>query len=164
MKGHRILNLDSKKEISRTDTRRTVDRAAATQPIIDLPTLTLARGAAVASGAIHTNLRTIGTGGRVVHSGLLIFLLVETMIGHGPHLRTDPARPPPSTVYRHGRISPLMTYGGRPGIGVETIIPATRLVIDTAQTTRRRTVTTASKEIHGGRRMITGRGLLRPLL
>jgi len=164
MKGHRILNLDSKKEISRTDTQRTVDRAAATQPIIDPPTLTLAKGAAVSSEAIHTNLRTIETGSQVVHNGLLIFLLAETMIGHGLHLRIDPARPPPSTVYRHGRISPLMTYGGRPGIGVETIIPATRLAIDTAQMTCRRTVTTGSKEIHGGRHMIVGRGLLRPLL
>jgi hypothetical protein len=146
------------------DTQRIVDRAAATPPIIDLPTLTPAKGAAVSSEAIHTNLRTIETGSQVVHNGLLIPLLAGTTIELGLHLRTDPARPPPNTVYRHVRISLLMTYGGRPGIGVETIIPVTSLVTDTAQTTCRHTVMTASKEIHGGRHMITGRGLLRPLL
>jgi len=163
MKGHRIPNSDFKKGISKPDTQRNVDRAAAIQPIIDLPILTLAKGAAVSSEAIHTNLRTIETGSQVVHNGLLISLLAETMIGHGLHLRIDPARPPPSTVYPHVRISPLMICGGRPGIGVETIIPVTSLVIDTARMTRRCTVTTASKVIHGGRHMITDRGPL-PLL
>ena len=164
MKGLRILNSDSKKGISKMDTQRTVDRAAATQPIIDLPTFTLATGAAVGSGAIHTNLRTIETGSQVVHNGLLISLLAETTIGHGLHLRIDPAQPPPNTVYRHVQISLHMTYGGRPGIGVEITIPVTSLVTGTTvQTTCRRIVTTAPMEIHGDRRTITGRGLLRLL-
>ena len=164
MKDHRTLKAGYKRGISETGTQRTVDRAAATQPIIDLPTLTLVKGAAASSRAIHTNLRTIGIGSRVVHNGLLIFLLAETMIGHGLHLRIDPVRPPPSTAYRHARTSPRMTCGGRLGIGVETIILVTNLVTDTTvQTTCHRTVTTALKEIHGGRLMITDRGLLPPL-
>ena len=110
------------------------------------------------------NLRTIETGSQVVHNGLLILPLAGITIGHGLRLRIDPVRPPPSIVYRHVQISPRMTCGGRPGIGVETTIPVTDLVIDTTvRTTCRRTVTTAPKEIRGGRRMNTGHGPLRLL-
>ena len=146
------------------DIQRTVDRAPATQPIIDLPTHTRAKGAAVSSEAIHTNLRTIETGSQVVHSGLLISPLVETTTGRGLHLRIDPARPPPSTAYRHAQTSPRMTYGGRLGIGAETTILATNIVTDTTvQMTCHRTVTTVLRETRGGRHTTTGRGLLRPI-
>lgn len=164
MKGHRIQSSGFKKGISGTVTRRTVDRAAATQPIIDLLTHTQAKGAAASSEAIHMNLRTIENGSQVVRNGLPTSPLAEIMTGHGLHLRIDPVRPPPSTAYRHARTSPRMTCGGRLGIGVETIILVTNLVTDTTvQTTCHRTVTTALKEIHGGRLMITDRGLLPPL-
>ena len=165
MKGRRILNSGSKKVISKMATQRTADRAAAIHHIIDLPTLTLAKGAAVRSEAIHTNLRTIETGSRVVDSDPLIFLLAENTRGHGLHLRTDPARPPPNTVYRHVRISLLTTCGGQPGIGVVIIILATSLATDTTvQMTHPRIVTTAPKEIHGGHHMIIGQGHPHPLL
>jgi len=160
-KGHRTLNSGFKRGILKTDTQRTVDRVAATQLIIDPPTLTLAKGVAVSSEVIHTNLRTIGTGSQVVHKGLPISPLAGTTIGHGLHLQIDPARLPPSTVYHHAQTSPRTTYGGRPGIGAETTILVTNLVTDTTvQTTCRRIVTTAPKEIRGGHPMTTGRGPL----
>ena len=164
MKGHRILNSGSKKGIIEMGTQRTVDRAAATQLIIDLPTHTQAKGPAASSEGIHTNLRAIETGSQVVHNGLLTYPLAENTTGHGLHLRIDPARPPPNTAYRHVQTSPRMTHEGRPGIGVGTIILVTNLAIDTTvQTTRRHIVTTVPKVIHGGRHMITGLGLLLPL-
>jgi hypothetical protein len=137
---------------------------AATQPIIDLPTRTRVKGVAVSSEATHTNLRTIETGSQVVHNGLLISPLAETTTERGLHLRIDPARPPPSTVYHHVQTFPRMTHGGRLGIGAETTILVTNPVTDTtARTTFRPIVTTALKEIRGGHHTITDRGLLRPL-
>lgn len=148
--------------IPETGTRRTVDLAAATQPIIGLPTLTLMKGVAVSSEAIHTNLLTIETGNRVVHNGPMT---AETTIGHGLLFQIDLARLPLNIVYPHVRTSPHMTYGGRPGIGEGIIILATKFVTDTTvQTTRSRFVTTVPKEIHGGPHMITDHGLLHPLL
>ena len=164
MKGHRTLNSGSKRGISEMVTQRTVDRAAATRPIIDLPTRTQARDAPVSSEATHTNLRMIETGSQVVYNGPLTFPLAETMTGRGPHLRIDPARPPPSTACRRVQTSPHMMHGGRPGIEAETIILVTNLVTDTTvQMTRYRIVMTAPKEIHGDPHTTTGRGPLRPL-
>lgn len=161
MRGHRTLKAGYKRGISKTGIQRTTDHAAATQPTIDLPTLTLVKGGVVSSEAIHTNLRMIETGSQVVHS---VPLIVETMIELAPLLQIDPVRPPLSIVCHHVQISPHMTRGGQRGIGREITTLATTLVTDTtARTTCRQFVMTAPKEIHGDRRMITGRDLLPPL-
>ena len=163
-KGHQTLNSDFKKGISKVDIRRTADRAVATQPIIELPTRTRAKGAPVGSEAIPMNLRMIETGSQAVHNDPLIHLFAATTRGLGPHLRIDPARPPPSIAYPHVPTSPHTTCGERLGIGAETTILVISLVIDTTvQTTRRRIVMTAPKEIHGGHHTITGPGLLPPI-
>ena len=160
-KGHRTLKLGYKRGISETDTQRTVDLAAVTQPIIDPPTLTLAKDAAASSEAIHTNLLTIETGSLAAHNGLLI---AETTIRHGLPPRIDPARLPLSTVCHHAQTSLRMTRGDRPGTGEETIILVISPVIGTTvQMTYRHFVTTVPKEIHGDRHTSTDHGLLRPL-